>query len=573
MFRGYILFVFCFISVFLIAQNQSIDEVINAEINSFPAEIKENLNFKKAHHYYLEHNHDSALIYSHVFLDTWGKEDKYSAYCHYFSGVSFMRKSVYLEAQKSFYRIPESFSFYFAVQMHLAAVSIELEEFDKALRLLLELEKRPDITLIDFKKSVIFHDIGICYLHLETFDKAEEYLLKSTALQEKAQDTSLIIGAYIDLANIYYVQYKDDLAIPYFEKAYQLSEKVSDYELKQVAALNMAVVEENRGNLSLSLHFRKEYEQWNDSLNDQNKVWEIAEQEKKFIAEQKQKEIKILEKDNALKLSQRNSFIYSSILLLLLALTFIYFYSTKRKINKVILAQKAQLDVLNSTKDKLFSIVSHDLRSSVNALKRGNDKISSHATGREDVHLQHLIQTNSAITNSTHNLLDNMLNWALLQSNQLYFLLEELNLLAVVDQVVCNYKPILDQKNIVLKLSISSETYILADLESIKIVLRNVLDNAIKFSKSADEISIYSEPTLNRKCTLIIEDQGPGMDESVLNDFNAETEKNSNKTKQGNSGLGLQLCQDMIAKNKGNFKIETAVGIGTKIRLEIPVIG
>lgn len=573
MFRGCILFICCFISVFLDAQDQSIDEVINAEINKFPAEIKENLNFKKAHHYYLEHNHDSALIYSHVFLDTWAKEDKYSAYCHYFSGVSFMRKSVYLEAQKSFSRIPESFSFYFAVQMHLAAVSIELEEFDKALSLLLELEKRPDISLIDFKKSVIFHDIGICYLHLETFDKAEEYLLKSTFLQEKAQDTSLIIGAYIDLANIYYVQYKDDLAIPYFEEAYRLSKKVSDFELKQVAALNMAVVEENRGQLSLSIQYRKEYEQWNDSLNDQNKVWEIAEQEKKFIAEQKQKEIKILEKDNALKLSQRNSFIYSSILLLILALAFLYFYSSKRKINKVILSQKAELDVLNSTKDKLFSIVSHDLRSSVNALKRGNDKITFHASANKDVDLLNLIQTNSAITNSTHNLLDNMLNWALLQSDQLYFLLEELNLLTVIDQVVCNYKPILDEKNIVLKLTIPSDTYVFADLESIKIVLRNVLDNAIKFSKSADQISIYTELKLNHKCTLIIEDQGPGIDESVIHDFNTESKQNSKIKKQGNSGLGLQLCQAMIAKNKGNFNIETTVGIGTKIRLDIPMIG
>ena len=82
---------------------------------------------------------------------------------------------------------------------------------------------------------------------------------------------------------MYYEQYKDREAIYYFEKAYQLAKKDSDPQLKSITAMNLAVVEENKGNFQKAIQLRKEYEQWNDTLNNQNKVWEIAELEKKFL--------------------------------------------------------------------------------------------------------------------------------------------------------------------------------------------------------------------------------------------------------------------------------------------------
>jgi tetratricopeptide (TPR) repeat protein len=113
-------------------------------------------------------------------------------------------------------------------------------------------------------------------LHLKEFKKAEHYLLQSIKLEEKQNDSSILVGSYGDIATLYYDQYKDNLAIPYFEKAYHLSKKVKNYQLKQNAALNMAVVEKNRNHFAKALIYREEYDQWKDSLNNQNKIWEVA---------------------------------------------------------------------------------------------------------------------------------------------------------------------------------------------------------------------------------------------------------------------------------------------------------
>src|SRR5690606_8510603 len=101
---------------------------------------------------------------------------------------------------------------------------------------------------------------------------------------------------------------------------------------------------------------------WQDSLNDQNKVWAIADLEKKFAVKQKQKEVDVLAAENKAKIAERNGFLISSVLLFIMFGAGVYFYRQKIRNNKIILAQKNQLDELNATKDKLFSIVSHDLR-------------------------------------------------------------------------------------------------------------------------------------------------------------------------------------------------------------------
>ena len=164
----------------------------------------------------------------------------------------------------------------------------------------------------------------------------------------------------MSLANLYYEQYKDTEAIYFFKKSYDLSKDTKDFDLKQQASKNMAVVEENRGNFKQALAYRKESEQWKDSLNNQNKIWAVADFEKKYAVAQKQKQISVLKVENELKNTQRNTMFFSTIGLLLLLTGGVYVYGQKVKNAKIILSQKEKLDELNATKDQLFSIVSHD---------------------------------------------------------------------------------------------------------------------------------------------------------------------------------------------------------------------
>nr|WP_315244100.1 tetratricopeptide repeat-containing sensor histidine kinase [uncultured Flavobacterium sp.] len=562
-----------FLSFFYVfPQEQShIDELLENTIKRNIVKYKNDINFSKAQLFFIEKNWDSTLVYSMKSL-TISKNVELVDYCHYFRGFSFRNKKLYNEAKKEFDKISSVFKFYFKVKINLGEIALEQKEFKTALYYFKEIEKYPNEIHYDFKNSIILHNIGLCYLHLNKLDRAEEYLFKSAQLQEIQKDTLLLIGSYVDIANLYYEQYKDDQAIPYFEKAYHLSKKIKSFYLKNATAMNMAVVEENRKNFPLALTYRKEYEIWKDSLNDQNKVWAIAEVEKKFAVKQKQKEVNVLAAENKAKIAERNGFLISSVLLFVLLGTGVYFYRQKIRNNKIILAQKNELDELNATKDKLFSIVSHDLRSSVNALKVSNGKLLENLESKNYTELDVLLHKNSSIAGGAYNLLDNLLNWALLQTKQAYFFQESLHLATIVQHVEYNYKPLMLNKNIDFKSSISTSDYVFADLDSLKIIIRNFLDNAIKFSKENGTISIYSRPASEEFCYLVIEDTGLGMNEATRKELLKETILLSKKQNDDiiGTGLGMQLCKSLIRKNEGTLDIESEENVGTRIIIALP---
>ncbi|MBO9586048.1 MAG: tetratricopeptide repeat-containing sensor histidine kinase [Flavobacterium sp.] len=554
-------------SLFVFSQKHTQQEnLMSTAIQAKAQKFKENTNFYKAQNFFLQNNWDSTLVYSMKEINE-SRNKEILDYCHYFRAISFKEKKLLDESKKELNQISSGFPFSYKVKMKLGEIALSKNNFKLALHYFHETEKLTNKQLYDIKYSTVLHNIGLCYLHLENYNKAEEYLFKSAKRQEIEKDTLLLIGSYMDIATLYYQQYKDNQAIPYFEKAYRLSHNTKALELKQNATLNMAVVEENRKNFPLALNYRKEYEKWKDSLNDQNKVWAIADLEKKFAIKQKQKEVDILAAENKIKAAERNGFLASSVLLLILFGTGIYFYRQKIKNNRIILKQKNELDELNATKDKLFSIVSHDLRSSVNALKTSNGKLIENLKSKNFTELDTLLHNNSSIANSTYNLLDNLLNWALLQTKQSYFFQESLHLASIVQHVEYNYKPLMLSKNIGFKNEVATSEYVLADIDSLKIIIRNFLDNAIKFSKENGLISIYTRTSTEEFCYLVIEDTGVGMSENTINDLLKDTTLLSKKENDDiiGTGLGLQLCKSMIYKNGGRLEIESEESAGTKI--------
>lgn len=558
-------------SISLLSKEQQSDELLNRKIRERVIELNSELNFTKASLFFLEDNWDSTLVYSLKQLNEKSSVEL-KDYSHYYRGISFKKKKVFKEAQKELSLVSNKFYFYKKVMLSLGELALELREYQKAIPYFQKINELPDKEFYEYKKSTAIHNLGLCYLHLGKFSEAEKYLTESVKLQEQKKDTMLLIGSYGDIANLYYEQYKDDLAIPYFEKAYKLSKKIKSYKLRQNTALNMAAVEENRENFQLSLVYRKEYEIWKDSLNDQNKVWEIAQAEKKQAIQQKQEEVRLLQAENRIKVTERNGLLYSAIILIILLVTSVYFYTEKVKSNKIIVIQKERLDELNASKDKLFSVVSHDLRSNVNALKTSNIKLQDELAGRGLEELDALVENSTSIANSTYNLLDNLLHWALLQTKQSYFEIVPMRLFFIVEQVAYNYESLMASKNIQYENSILKNDMVYADQETLKIILRNLLDNAIKYSHPHGKIKIYSRNTNDNYYELIIEDIGRGIDESIRLELLKETvllPKRNNGSIIG-TGLGLHLCKSLIQSNKGKFFIESKVEKGTKIIVSLP---
>ena len=211
------------------------------------------------------------------------------------------------------------------------------------------------------------------------------------------------------------------------------------------------------------------------------------------------------------------------------------------------------------------------MRSSVNALKSSNGILRENLQSKNITALENLLQKNSAIVNGAYGLLDNLLNWALLQTDQGYFHIERLRLFLITEQVAHNYKPLLFEKELSFENSVSKKTIAFADQESLKIILRNLFDNAIKFSKPNGFIKVHSTASENY-WNLIVEDTGLGMSETTRLELLKDTALLNKKEHEEvlGTGLGLSLVKSMITKNHGKFDIESTLGKGTKMIVSLP---
>lgn len=567
-FKSKLFYIFILIPTLLFCQKELPLSPFKQHIKDKTALFTTHPYFKKAQSFFIQNEWDSTLVYAMKELITTPNNIALSDYCYFFRGHSLLKKGLFKEAKSEFLKVSKEFDFQGNVKANLGSIALELYEFKKAIVYYKEIEKLPKKAILTINESNVKHNIGMCYLHLGKSELANSYLNESFALYEQQKDTLELISSYGNIANFYYEQYKDTQAIPYFEKAYQLARTTNDFISKRDAALNMAIIEENRKNYPKSIEYRKEFEKWKDSVNSKKEMLRVTKIEKQFAL----KEIGFLQTENKIKDSQRKTYLYSAIILLLLLVTSAYFYREKVKANKIINAQKEDLDELNAAKDKLFSIVSHDLRSSVNAIKTSNKKLVNKLETENLSEVNNLLQNNSAIVNGAYNLLDNLLNWAMLQTKQSYFEITKQRLAHIVAHVSFNYKAILADKEITFENKVAKNDIVFADQESLKIILRNLIDNAIKFSHSKGKIQIYTENEHKDFCHLIIQDEGIGMDNATREELLKETVLLSKKKHENivGTGLGLQLCKSMIKKNNGVFSIESELGKGTKMIISLP---
>ena len=310
---------------------------------------------------------DSVLVHTLKLLQQ-TKEREIVDFIHYYRAEAFHKKGIFKYALKEFNLIRKNFEFYTMVRFNKASILLSGEKYDQALLLFNSIETTDPENLKMIRLDALLNNIGVCYLHLGNYPKAEKYLLDAIQKISERNDNASLIYSYTDLGSVYYEQYLDEKAIAYYEKAYLLSKKYGSVEMKLNAARTMAVIEENRKRFDAALNYRKEYENWVDSLSDQNKIYEVAQIEKRLALAHKQQRVELLETENKLKQAELNTYLFAALLLMAIILFGTYFYRQNILRSRVILHQKQELDLLNATKDQLFSIVSHDLRSSVYAL-------------------------------------------------------------------------------------------------------------------------------------------------------------------------------------------------------------
>ncbi|WP_025664964.1 tetratricopeptide repeat-containing sensor histidine kinase [Aquimarina megaterium] len=525
--------------------------------------------FCKAVEFHRSRKRDSSYIYAGRALETIKYREQRDI-LYYIQGVSAIHKKLYTKALQNMNSISEHFKFSGLKDHKLGRIYLGLENYDKCIYHYKKWLNHDNDGKNDIFLKVAYHNLGISYLHKKEYANTKLYFSKELALI-KEEDTTHIIRVKMDLANAYYSQYRDEEAIALFEEAYRLAILFHDIKLKQDTAKNMAVVEKNRKRYQESVAYYIEYGKWKDSIWNRDKIWELTEKDKQLAIAQKEQEIRLQDEKIKRQKTQRNGLIIGSSLLLLFIGILGYFYKLLMGKKKLITEQKEQLDIANTTKDYLFSVVSHDLRSPVNALKRQHEKLLDHIAEKDLLGIKKTADTAITLTESTSHLLNNVLHWSLEQSEQLFFEPETYPLKPILEHVISDYEYLATTKDIVLKTTLDASILVMVDKESLKIVLRNILDNAIKYTKNEGKITITSGNHAADKCYIEIKDTGAGIPPEILAKINSLHDITTDKIDRSKGvGLGLLLCHTLIKKNNGQILFDSEPGKGTTIKIVLP---
>ncbi|MGV8944953.1 MAG: transporter substrate-binding domain-containing protein [Lutibacter sp.] len=245
--------------------------------------------------------------------------------------------------------------------------------------------------------------------------------------------------------------------------------------------------------------------------------------------------------------------------------------SERKKAEQLLNEKENQLRELVSTKDKLFSIIAHDLRSPFNAILGLSELLIENTRDFEVAESKKYLGIINSSAKSTLILLDNLLNWAKAQTGQIIYKPEKTNLSTVVREILEISNSIAKLKNISLNYIQTEDIEVYADLNMLKTILRNLISNATKYSRSNGEIYISAVQNKNN-IEITISDNGVGMSEETQNklfkiDTNITTTGTANEK---GSGLGLILCKEFVEKHGGKIWAKSELGKGSSFVFSLP---
>ncbi|MGA7721992.1 MAG: PAS domain S-box protein [Ignavibacteriaceae bacterium] len=236
--------------------------------------------------------------------------------------------------------------------------------------------------------------------------------------------------------------------------------------------------------------------------------------------------------------------------------------------------KKIQLELreLNTSKDKFFTIIAHDLRSPFNSLLGLTEYAASENNNLTAEEMKMFSMNISKSAKSIYNLLENLLQWSRIHTGRIDYSPDYFDLNELLNKIIIIYRNNLENKNISLKVDCAPETKVYADSNMVDTILRNLISNSIKFTNLGGEIKITTE-LAGSFIKLSVSDNGVGIREEILPGlFNIDQNTSSKGTQnETGSGLGLILCKEFVEMNKGKLAVVSKPGEGSTFSFTLPV--
>lgn len=386
--------------------------------------------------------------------------------------------------------------------------------------------------------------------------------------------------------------YANDLktALTYLNESKKIGSTIENTAILVKVHEQIASIYQTQNELDHSLQHLKLALQYKDSLYNTEKNGQIQEMQSLYDLSAKEHQIRMLESENLIRQHQvKLQWLFVTFLLLCMVLLGLTIYSSKRyhkfqrKVNaelaeknrsieqqkEEIKAQAENLLQISELKSKLFSVISHDLRGPLASLYSFLDLLlGSNLSQEEFIMISQKLKSNFDVTQRT---LDNLLNWSLSQMEGLRTEPVSVNIHKSVREAALLLSEAARGKNVDLVISIDETLYIRTDEDQLQLILRNLLHNAIKFSKQNKQVTISATYT-DDQCYLSVKDAGIGMSEkeieTVMSGRNHLSKIGTMQEK--GTGLGLLLCHEFVKRNDGQLEIRSKTNHGTEVIISIP---
>ncbi|MFC2137845.1 two-component regulator propeller domain-containing protein [Bacteroidota bacterium] len=224
----------------------------------------------------------------------------------------------------------------------------------------------------------------------------------------------------------------------------------------------------------------------------------------------------------------------------------------------------------NATKDKLFSIIAHDIKSPFNSILGFSELLNINYNTYPDTKKQRFVKLIHDASRSVYELLENLLQWSRSQISNISYNPQEFELNELIEQNILLIKNIVENKGLVITNEISNKHTVYADRIMVNTVIRNLLGNAIKFTENGN--ITFKASNRKNNITVKIIDTGLGMTKEKIKEIIDTSNFTSTEGTRGETGtgLGLIICQEFIKRNKGKISIKSTVGKGTEFSFTIP---
>jgi signal transduction histidine kinase len=441
-----------------------------------------------------------------------------------------------------------------------------------------------------YHTSFALRTMGDVYERRNNYPQALKQYEASLALSKASRNNAMNNATQRRMANIYLKIGKVEQAIELLGKNITEASLYGFQEELERSYKLLSDAHNQKGNKALAYEFLKKQNSLHDSLFNELNTSRLAALQTAYDDDIKQAQIELLTKESALKQEvimrqrfQLYALIGGGTLVFLFVIVLLAGYNNVRKAkqklelqkeelgnkNKMIEEKSEELSRLNSTKDKLFSIIGHDFRSPIQNLKSLLELFNRQDLSQKE--FEHYSKDLKSKIDAIYVNMNNLLNWSVMQLQGIQTKPDVIDLALLTNEVSDLYNESYQKKGIRFINEIREETLAYADRDHIHLILRNLISNAFKFTPQNGSVKIYSN-VKGGEVEISVEDSGIGIASRDFEKlFVRETLWSVNGTNNEKGlGLGLLLCKEFIEKNQGRLVVRSELSRGTTFTFSIP---